>query len=754
MRPPASALGSPFLALVVAVLSANVVSAATSVRISHTPLVGDEVQSIHPLSDGSVVYRMGQGFGAPNDFWRASLFMSTPTLLTGSTRRARSVLFSGEITPDDQSVFIGLSFGDPGYFAEEVYMASLVGGEPTVFLPRQPTAPFGPPADKVYAVGYTPDRSEVLYLSDHEQPGVYDLYAKSLSTLAARRISPPRPTNSSLYPGYVRLSPDGTRAVYAAEYSGASFKEVYSVPLAGGSAQLLNAGLHDVNHLDPQPFDATGEHLLFSSNYISGATNTSGVYRTPLSGGTPTLLSDLAWTSSMLVSASGSRVAYRQGDDLFGVASAGGAVIPYATGSGDNYFTELFFTPDDARLIYQDVGATPQRIFSVPAGGGASTDLTVGHDAASRYQSVTEVSPNDESRIVYQSWFAYPVDKPSELYSVRPDGTGEVRLNMPLGPTGAVSVNRFRVTPDGDFVIFGVVEQPLHPFYDAALYITPAEGGPLVRLTPELPAGAAVREFALSPDGTRLFYSTDGNSPLVINEAYATGIPMARVAAGAEAAGSLNGGSQFAGGVDYELSQVTAGGLITTEYSALEAAPFATSGVVKFHQWDLDFSGTMSGGGEFTLHYADAWTPGWSLAAPQVYGRTNSSDWTLVAGAIVDEQSGSVSLQFDALAGMTIGVLVTPPLAGDFNEDGSVDVADLIAWRSGPIAAVPISHVHGDANGDGLVDGADFLIWQRQLGMSRPVPSSAPNSVPEPATALLAMAAIAALTRLPRRQTA
>jgi hypothetical protein len=73
--------------------------------------------------------------------------------------------------------------------------------------------------------------------------------------------------------------------------------------------------------------------------------------------------------------------------------------------------------------------------------------------------------------------------------------------------------------------------------------------------------------------------------------------------------------------------------------------------------------------------------------------------------------------------------------AGDFDEDGQVDAADLAAWRTGfGTQGVAVDHGDGDANDDNDVDGADFLTWQQQLGASS---VAAAHAAPEPATAAL-----------------
>lgn len=78
-------------------------------------------------------------------------------------------------------------------------------------------------------------------------------------------------------------------------------------------------------------------------------------------------------------------------------------------------------------------------------------------------------------------------------------------------------------------------------------------------------------------------------------------------------------------------------------------------------------------------------------------------------------------------------VQVDAPLPGDFDEDGTVDDADLAAWRLGAGLTAGAAHWQGDADGDHDVDGADFLVWQQQFGGS----SILGQTIPEPAAASL-----------------
>lgn len=74
------------------------------------------------------------------------------------------------------------------------------------------------------------------------------------------------------------------------------------------------------------------------------------------------------------------------------------------------------------------------------------------------------------------------------------------------------------------------------------------------------------------------------------------------------------------------------------------------------------------------------------------------------------------------------------PIAGDFNNDGVVNNADLAVWKSGFAA--------------GTMTGADYLAWQRNFGATSAVIATA--AVPEPTSACIAVMSLLAFSRLRR----
>jgi hypothetical protein len=89
-------------------------------------------------------------------------------------------------------------------------------------------------------------------------------------------------------------------------------------------------------------------------------------------------------------------------------------------------------------------------------------------------------------------------------------------------------------------------------------------------------------------------------------------------------------------------------------------------------------------------------------------------------------------------------VLISDGLPGDYNRDGTVDVADFVVWRmsdgqTGDLAA--------DGNEDNIVDGDDYTLWRANFGRSvAEEGQGSATAVPEPiSVALVFVASIVGL---------
>jgi hypothetical protein len=94
-------------------------------------------------------------------------------------------------------------------------------------------------------------------------------------------------------------------------------------------------------------------------------------------------------------------------------------------------------------------------------------------------------------------------------------------------------------------------------------------------------------------------------------------------------------------------------------------------------------------------------------------------DFTSVtAGFSVQKQGDSLMLYFGA----------APPavFAGDYNDDGVVDVADFVVWSKG---GLPLAN---ETASGGIVNNADYLEWSMNFGASEQSGSGGLSAVPEP----------------------
>ncbi|TWT73800.1 hypothetical protein Pla123a_36940 [Posidoniimonas polymericola] len=97
-------------------------------------------------------------------------------------------------------------------------------------------------------------------------------------------------------------------------------------------------------------------------------------------------------------------------------------------------------------------------------------------------------------------------------------------------------------------------------------------------------------------------------------------------------------------------------------------------------------------------------------------------------------------------AEVTFAFLATPPLPGDYNNDGVVDALDYAVWSEQYGAGG--DSLAADGNGDRLVDVGDYTLWRDH---QTPVAAAVAAAAPEPvAFGLLAWAVVIAASRRPR----
>ncbi len=92
-------------------------------------------------------------------------------------------------------------------------------------------------------------------------------------------------------------------------------------------------------------------------------------------------------------------------------------------------------------------------------------------------------------------------------------------------------------------------------------------------------------------------------------------------------------------------------------------------------------------------------------------------------------------------------------LAGDYNEDGTVNLADYTVWRDNLNGSIVLPGEDPNASTPGLVDQEDYDFWKTNFGNPGAAASLASAAVPEPSSFLL-MSLPAILALVARRRVA
>jgi hypothetical protein len=88
-------------------------------------------------------------------------------------------------------------------------------------------------------------------------------------------------------------------------------------------------------------------------------------------------------------------------------------------------------------------------------------------------------------------------------------------------------------------------------------------------------------------------------------------------------------------------------------------------------------------------------------------------------------------VSFTLIDNITVEIIAAPGVPGDYNDDGTVDVADYVLWRNG-------GPLDNEVDNPGTVNAADYTSWRARFGNAAGGQGSLKTSeVPEPSTSLI-----------------
>ena len=172
-----------------------------------------------------------------------------------------------------------------------------------------------------------------------------------------------------------------------------------------------------------------------------------------------------------------------------------------------------------------------------------------------------------------------------------------------------------------------------------------------------------------------------------------------------------------------------------------------TTPVTEFDQLIIDGDVSLAG----TLEVAFI-----GLAAGTPFAPTSSDSFEFLTATGTRNGTFDTLLLPDGFSGniayTTGGAILTvvANLAGDYNQDGTVDASDYTMWYDTLVSTMDLP---ADGNGNGTVDQAAYLIWKSNF-IRTPNSSVDNNMVPEPSGLLLAACTAIALGSVPTRPAA
>ncbi|WP_425395591.1 choice-of-anchor Q domain-containing protein [Aeoliella sp.] len=120
-----------------------------------------------------------------------------------------------------------------------------------------------------------------------------------------------------------------------------------------------------------------------------------------------------------------------------------------------------------------------------------------------------------------------------------------------------------------------------------------------------------------------------------------------------------------------------------------------------------------NGGPTFT-HLPQSDSPAIDGGNPATQPNANSFDQRGTGFPRVVDSTGGSNLQIDIGA---VEFQPLPALPGDYNEDGTVNLADYVVWRN-QLGAAVTAYQAADGNGNAVVDQDDYAVWKANFGAS------------------------------------
>lgn len=373
-----------------------------------------------------------------------------------------------------------------------------------VRVTTSPATASGDPAAQFANIAITPNGNTIVATGKFNQAltgdRVYSLPAPSSTSTGTVTITQLSTQQFTVNQGYdVRfapvVSPNGQTILYSHDAISADTNTIYTMPIGGELTAFSFDGLFSASPI-------TGTSGGESNSVAPGMGNFSPIYSP--NGSTIFFVNGNAGFNGAALpnfiapTEPNPYADAPEWDQLYAVPSGGGTPVAITSASDGDIDAGLFaVTPDGASIVYapdrpiterKDRSDIRPRLFTVPATGGASTEISIPAPAHEfSIQDKLAITPNGQNVLFIGD---YETLGKNELFSVPITGGTPTRIsdNLPF----AGDVKTFQIAPSGAAVAYAAGQNASS---NLELFLTPISGG----------AGNSVRVSDPAPSNSGLF---------------------------------------------------------------------------------------------------------------------------------------------------------------------------------------------------------------------------------------------------------
>jgi len=357
-----------------------------------------------------VVYRSDSELEAVNELYSALIGTAGSSVKISATLvTSGDVGTNYDISPNSATVvFIADKTTND---VQEIYSVPIAGGTVTKLNGTMVTG------GDVASFLISKDSARVVYLADQDTDAVNELYSVKLDGTSRVKLSATLVSSGDVLA--YKISDDSTRVIFVADKTTDAVNEIYSVPIAGGTVTKLNGTMVSGGDVSTTQFFISKDSTRVV--YIADQTTDTvdEVYSVPIAGGTAVKLnSTLISTGDVtacLISANSKYVVYLADQDTASVAEVyvvliGGGTPLKLNGKlvASGNVLNIFIDDLSYNVIYvadQDTNAVNE-LYSVPLKGGVPIKLNgtmvSGGDVSNTGTLIPQISPNSKC-VVYRA---------------------------------------------------------------------------------------------------------------------------------------------------------------------------------------------------------------------------------------------------------------------------------------------------------------------------------------------------------------